>query len=357
MTLVLGYISALAYWRSEAVLTASASHRLRLRTLPDRVSDTDRDSIPKTLELIGTEAPLHVLTSQPIAPSDTKEIHAHTWSAPMPPGALVECEALSIGNIFASSPEFTFLQLAQVLSIVQLIEIGYELCGAYSLTNAVPEGFVSRKPLTTVRKLRAFLEKASGFRGIKHAKRALDNVLPGSESPRETAQCMLLCLPHLLGGYKLGRPVLNRTIQLGKRAQEMTGLSSRRCDLYWPDKKLAVEYDSDAHHTGSTRIARDSKRRNELSYLDITVVTITRKQLNNMRELHEIAVILSKHLGKRLRPRTEDFVQKQLELRATVLSSIGPHKPKPRADIQRSSRDQSFSYCSESAEPCGLRGN
>lgn len=352
MTLVIGYISALAYWRSEAALVASASHRLRLRILPDRVSRTDRDSISKTLELIDAEAPLHVLTSQPIAPSGTKRIHAHTWSAPIPPGTLVECETLSIDNVFASSPEFTFLQLAQVLSIVQLIEVGYELCGSYSLTNAVPEGFVSRKSLTTIRKLRTFLEKANGFRGVKNAKRALDNVLPGSESPRETAQCMLLCLPHLLGGYKLGQPVLNRTIQLGKRAQEVTSMSSRRCDLYWPDKKLAVEYDSDAHHTGSTRIARDSKRRNELSYLDITVVTITRKQLNNMHELHEIAVILSKHLGKRLRPRTEDFVQKQLELRATVLSSTGPHKPKPRADIQQPSCNRSFSHRSESAEPC-----
>ena len=77
----------------------------------------------------------------------------------------------------------------------------------------------------------------------------------------------------------------------------MSGSAFFSCDLFWPDGGVAVEYDSDMFHTGSERIARDSERRNALSYLGISVVTVTRRQVMSAVGCDRIARLLEKHLG------------------------------------------------------------
>ncbi len=210
--------------------------------------------------------------------------------------------------------------------------LGFELCGAYSFSRKSPHGFTARAPLTTPVNLLAHLETKEGQYGIKQARRALSYVMPNSASPRETAAAMLLCLPHTLGGYRLGNPSLNYQIPLDKQAQKIASRRFYVCDLYWPEAKLDVEYESDCFHTGSEHIASDSKRRNALSFKGITVVTITRKQMNNYAELDKVAHIIAHHIGKRIRPRTASFNAKQLELRATVLGK-GNLEPRLPSDI------------------------
>lgn len=61
------------------------------------------------------------------------------------------------------------------------------------------------------------------------------------------------------------------------------------CDLYWPAARLAVEYDSDLAHTGSHRIARDSRRRNEIQSMGVAVVTITKAQAYSLSEFDMVA--------------------------------------------------------------------
>lgn len=130
---------------------------------------------------------------------------------------------------------------------------------------------------------------------------------------------MLLSMPHLLGGFKLEGSQLNARLDLGKRARSMFGKRYFVSDMCWLEHRLVIEYDSDLCHTGSERIANDSKRRNALLFMDYTAVTITRKQIYNFSELDKVAHIIAKRLGKRIRPRTEDFSSKQFALRAAVL--------------------------------------
>lgn len=218
------------------------------------------------------------------------------------------------------SPEARFLFASCELDLLELVMLGYEFCGSYASSPEDPRGFVNRDPLTTVAKLQSAIARAEGQRGVKQARRALSCVKPHSASPGETGMAMLLSMPHMLGGLNLKGSYLNYEIRLGKRARAMFGKKSFRCDMYWPDHKLAVEYDSDLCHTGSDRIANDSKRRNALLFMGNTVITITRKQVNSFPEMNKTARIIADHLSMRLRPRTKDFHARQFALRAVVLS-------------------------------------
>lgn len=112
-----------------------------------------------------------------------------------------------------STPEFCFLQMAGCLSLVQLIQLGFELCGTYALVGGAPA--VRRAaPLTTKVKLAAFVEQSSGARGCKKAARAVRYVQDGAASPMETMLAMMLCLPYGLGGYGLEKPLINHRVDV-----------------------------------------------------------------------------------------------------------------------------------------------
>ena len=139
----------------------------------------------------------------------------------------------------------------------------------------------------------------------------------------ETALALLLCLPVSLGGYGLPRPVMNMRIDAAEYGRDMAG-SLRvprffRGDLCWPEAKLCVEYDSDAHHTGSERIAHDSWRRGELELTGFMVVTVTRRQLYDRVAMDRLVRLLAKRLGFRVRRREEGYEERHRSLRRMLL--------------------------------------
>jgi len=228
------------------------------------------------------------------------------------------------GGMIVSSPEFCFLQMAERLILVRLIELGYELCGTYSIPLAdeteIPEiGFYKRQPLTSVNKLSAFLKIMPGVKGHKKAKHALRYMLDGSASPMETKLAMFLTLPYKLGGFGFNLPELNKRIVLTKAARKYFNKNYYVCDIFWEDKKIAVEYDSDQQHTGSDRIARDSKRRNSLNSLGIRVVSVTKQQINSSVELEQAARTIAKHMNRRLFLTKSKFYTMHEKLREQLL--------------------------------------
>ena len=138
-----------------------------------------------------------------------------------------------------------------------------EFCGAYSLSAGETRSARKRAPITNTAFLKSYVENCTGERGIAEAQRALRYVEDGSESPRETMVALLLDLPARLGGCGDPPPKMNYAIPLPKNARKATGRRSLRCDLLWPEEKLAIEYDSDLHHTGSER--KPATQRAELS--------------------------------------------------------------------------------------------
>lgn len=193
--------------------------------------------------------------------------------------------------------------------MIQLITIGYELCGSYGLSAQSDSGFLRREPRSNPQLIERYLEKCDGIHGVKAAKRASSYIAKGSASPMESLLSMLLCLPPSLGGFGLPRPELNFPIETNEG-----GIVMRRCDLYWPDQRFALEYDSDTFHSDASKLHLDSSRRSTLEKAGVHVVSVTKNQVFDRGQLFNLATIVSKRLEKRLSPTPFNFSQKQDEI-------------------------------------------
>ena len=296
----------------------------------------------------GLATPLHVLVGSGNARKVNQNMHCHVYSGEFPDGSFVRMDS----GLIVSSPELCFMQMADELSFIGLVALGYELCGSYRLGEVSAEGKEHRDmtsaganalsdreaekpkmgfrrdfPLTSLDSLSSYTARAAGLKGRKNALRALRYIAERSASPMETILSMLLTLPYSLGGYGFPKPMLNYRIEAsagaGKTAGKVTDKSKHYyCDLYWPEKKVDVEYDSDAFHTGSDRIAQDAIRRNALSSMGLTVISVSRKHVFETLKMRELAHVLSKLLGKRMQFSRKEFAYRHAKLREQLLPKM-----------------------------------
>jgi len=184
---------------------------------------------------------------------------------------------------------------------------------------SVVESLYNHPPLTSVKALKFFLSRMEGVNGRKKAERALRYISDWSASPMETIVFMLLTLPYKHGGYGLPKPEFNKRIDIRKIAKQRPDKTFYKCDLFWPKENLAIEYDSDLHHTGPERIEGDSIKRLDLKALGIEVVTVTRGQVQNTEEFESVAKSIAKSLGKRLWFKEPGFKKARNELHDFLL--------------------------------------
>ena len=314
MTVFISHQSALEYWRTHRALPHSNTQQRCRVTLPQNPPTTEQT------KLTGLSLPLHILLREPNNRWASKTMRQHAFTGKTPEGCFMSTEE----GLFVSSPEFCFLQLSGQMTLHRLIELGYELCGSYSMpapgdSNVPERGFHLRQPLTSTKKLAVFAARMPGSSGHKKAMRALRYLLDGSASPMETKLSILLTLPYKLGGYGLIRPKLNSRINPSRIAILSSGKEYYVCDLFWPDHDLAVEYDSELFHTGLTHITADSKKRNALTMMGVTIITVTKQQLYSSMEFDKVARALANRLRKRLVFKNPDFAVAQRELRKQLL--------------------------------------
>ncbi|MCL2332838.1 MAG: hypothetical protein FWC54_05080 [Actinomycetia bacterium] len=295
MEWIISHQSAVEYWRSAHARKALAGQKLRLRKLPDKPADAAGLT---TQYLGGISLPAHVLVGSDNARKSTRKLCCHICSGTFPLGSFIRIDEGSV----VSSPELCFVQMASALTLVELVQFGFELCGKYRLDagHDSNRGFRDDDPLTSVAQLERYISKASGMRGRKNAQTALRYMADNSASPMETILTMLLTLPYRLGGFGFSMPLLNCPVRIRGDANKAPGRASYYCDLYWPEEQVDVEYDSDSYHLTSGQITKDSKRRNALFKAGATVVSVTKGQIQNRAELRKVAKLLSDYLEKRL---------------------------------------------------------
>ena len=319
MKLFIGHQSALEYWRLYRALPQGGSRRRRSFFLPNNLPSEELFNPPPLA------VPLHVMLSRSKTGRLPLETKQHVFKGETPTGCFVDTK----DGYAVSSPEFCFLQLASQLPLPRIIQLGYELCGKYSIptnkdSNVLKKGYYDREPLTSVKELQSFLERMSGVKGHQMAMRALRYLHDGSASPMETKLAMLLTLPYKMGGYSLCSPELNYRIVPTKAAIQSGSKSFYSCDLFWPDYNLAAEYDSDLYHDNSKSITKDAKKRNVLSVMRVTVITVTREQVYDREELENVARTLASHLDKRLlHSRNPGFAAAHRDLHKLLLSRKG----------------------------------
>ncbi|MBR2790123.1 MAG: hypothetical protein IKD70_05840 [Eggerthellaceae bacterium] len=299
MSIVISHKSAWRFWRTFAGNRAALpkSRRSKLTDAPvpltaDLLEELASLSIPVTANI-----PLDLLFSTTAVRSRAKRIRAHHTSRPLPPASLIPLS----DHVFVTCPELTFFQIAGEYSMAQLAMIGAELCGTYRLFDASGVRLAhqaERRPITAPDAIIAYGE-ALGLAGNSPAFQAARHVPENAASPMEAMVALLLALPRTRGGYGLPAPILNHPVPLGKEAALMYPHSPCRCDLYWPDARLDVEYEGREAH--ETAFIQDSARRAALMQEQIDVIVLTKQQVYDAEVFDAVATLIAGKLGVRIR--------------------------------------------------------
>ena len=316
MKAFISHETALAYWRQHFPLDSELGRPARVskaETCAYRKADVF-ECVPETFRV--TDAPIDVLLFDAGDRRWSKWVSCCVWSTVVPTGAFYR-----VGDMYVSSPEFVFLQMASKLTLRQLVALGCELCGTYVLVSdddghpMAADDYPTRvAPLTNAGKIQKFVDKAVKARGRAKALRALRYVVDGSNSPMETMTYLLLCLPPKLGGYGIPKPVMNAKIELDDEGKSIAQRRSCRGDICWPDPKLDIEYHGDVH-VGATQMKSDVGRELGIEHMGWRVITVTGPQVLDMERFEVVVGEVASHLKKRLYPQFMGATQERMTLR------------------------------------------
>lgn len=214
---------------AETVVTPLVRARAALRLCPPG----SRISHFTAAELWGAIVPsqplTHVSCPQPGGRSQHRDIGSHRLSR--------HAQGSGFRRVPVSSPEQTFIDLAVLLPLVDLVVLGDSLVKAGQTTSDQLVVAASQWP----------------GRGSRMARRAAGSVRAEVDSPMETRLRMLL----VLAGFP--EPVVNHIIF------DAVGRWSKRFDLSYPQLKLVIEYDGRQHAENDAQWDHDLERR---EYLD-----------------------------------------------------------------------------------------
>jgi hypothetical protein len=141
-----------------------------------------------------------------------------------------------VGGVRVSMVEQNFVELATLLSLVDLVVVG---------------DYLVRKNSNGLARLQRHCAKAAGP-GAAAARRALAYVRTGVDSPMETRLRMLIVLAGL------PEPLVNQLVG------EESELDFRKYDMCWPSIKLIVEYDGRPHIAREEQWESDIGRRERI---------------------------------------------------------------------------------------------
>lgn len=312
MDIYLSHITALEAWRiwsaaGSDVTALPSSSKINESALGGRPALDLLHSYPTFKRNL--QMPIHTISTETNNKRSTQRLVCHKSRVELP-----RCSFREVAKgIHLCSPELTFIQLGGEMSLPHLISIGFEMCGHYP-----SDGRAARSPISSARRLSAYIEKAPATKGLKAARCAAAHVLDGSASPMETAIAMELTLPHRFGGRNLPKPKLNYRLELTADAAVIARRKHLVLDMYWPEYGVAIEYDSKMHHEDKEARIKDSQKRVAAASMDIEVVSITEKQYLNMLEFDEIVNALASKLNYRKRTLPSDFTTRKHELRASL---------------------------------------
>ena len=298
-TLVVGYGSALGYWRAARVAGSGLDEGCPGKVFGARKLSLSEQT-QRALSLCKSDRPLDAVIGDRAGHHNCQMIADHIWRGPLQAAHL-----LNVGSgIMICRPQVVFAQLAASLDEVDLALIACELAGTYGLVPWADEPLATRvSPLLDVAGFRGYASsaKALGVRGSSRALNALELAVDGSNSPRETAVAVILLLTRPYGGYDLPGFVMNQPIELPQELAEFVGAGALRPDFYWPTARLIVEYDSDAYHLNSRQKARDEARRLAFQAAGYELLTLNNEMLTDSDKLDTFMAEVARRLGVRRR--------------------------------------------------------
>lgn len=205
---------------------------------------------------MGTPDMFHVIRPEGSAHLNRPHVIVHRMK-------LYTDEVTTVDGIPVTTPERTWLDMAELLSVDELVVMGD------SCVRLPRAEFEDRDmPLCSLADLQRMIDRHKGKRGLRKAKEALSLMRVGSDSPQET----LLRLAIVRAG--LPEPELNVPIigDDGRRRHEP--------DLSYRKYRIGVEYEGE-HHGDEGQIVRDIARSENYEALGWTEVRISKRHMLN----------------------------------------------------------------------------
>lgn len=221
-------------------------------------------------------------------------------------------------GVFIVDIKLCALQAATDLSLPELVEYYFEICGSYALEATGETGYRERPALTSVDELKAFFSRATGYRGSNKAIKALSYVRDGCRSPLETAFVMMLTMPKSEGGFGIRAIKTDFPVPVPKRYSALTRRTVFYFDALLEKSMTDIEYNGFFHDEPEQQ-AIDEERRNTLRNMGYAVITISRHSFfkqSAFRRVMEAIRIREKICPGRL---PDDFPALQEDLRQFVL--------------------------------------
>ncbi|OUO63722.1 hypothetical protein B5F70_08295 [Collinsella sp. An268] len=242
-------------------------------------------------------------------------ITCHLLGGELPARTLLEIEK----GVLVPDVRLCALGAASYLSLRELIEYYFELCGTYALFPGGNESYRKLKTArTTTEDLRAFFLAMRQRNHAAKALRALRYVRDGSRSPMETATVMLLVLSMREGGLGIRSVTMNHEIPVTKAARKLTRRKTLICDAFIARCLLDIEYNGILHEQTDQRII-DAERLNALHAMGYEMLVIDRSALFSVLSFRRLMASIERHAHIKQRYLNEAFRIRQEELRTFVL--------------------------------------
>ena len=174
---------------------------------------------------------------------------------------LYEDEITTVEGIPVTTPERTWLDMAEMLTVDELVAMG-DSC--VRIPRAALEG--RDTPLCSIADLQRMIDRHKGKRGLRKAKEAIRFIRVGADSAQES----MLRLALVRAG--LPEPELNVPI-VGS-----DGSRHHEPDLSYRKYRIGVEYEGE-HHSDEGQIVRDITRSERYDELGWTEVRISKRHM------------------------------------------------------------------------------
>lgn len=262
---------------------------------------------------------LDLLISNHTGIHSSKQINFKFSGAKFPFGSFVKFK----NNIYISSPELLFFQLASVLNETKLFLLGLEFCGKYSISKDSPNGFVTNiNPLTTPEKINNYLKLLSKENKylpyMSIAKKVAKELKSNSASPQESRLFIKLCLPRKYGSYGARGFVFNKQIKLSQRSYDILGQTTIKPDLVNGTTKVAIEYDSSAFHDNADQNTKDKLRWDAMHNDGWKLFNFIPAQMKDVYKFDAMAKSILLANKQDCRIKTNNFISKRKKLWTTL---------------------------------------
>lgn len=320
--LVIGYESALDYWRA---MRCAETGPGRDETPNGRVYGAQRLTLSERAARAAvecrTDLPLHVVVADAGERPNSSALEGHVYKGPLGSAGL---HGLG-GGVYVCQPAPMIVQLASGMNVLDLAILICELCGTYGLLQ--DGNFDSDlQPVTSTAELKAYAAavKALKVRGAVKALEAMELAADGSASPRESEVAVFFSANRRKGGAGLSGFAMNEKVEVPKELAPLISAKYLKPDYLWEERRLVVEYDSNEHHLSPIEKMRDEKRRRILERMGYKVLSLTAQTLRSDTELTAFVADMELALGIKRRPMTESLLRARGDMRARLFGAEVP---------------------------------